>query len=142
MRQSFAVCFSLFVIPAMTKLKTVIMFARDNNKLQANPFANIKITRKEKPVEFLTSEEVKQIESKVFDSDRLTKVRDLFLFQCYTGLAYTDMARLKKEDFRGAPAVGRYKTKCLAAGGRFLFGEGFAPTIRNRLEAAPPQALA
>jgi integrase len=84
----------------MAKLKTVIMFARDNNRLQTNPFANIKITRKEKPVEFLTSEEVRQIESKVFNSDRLTKVRDLFLFQCYTGLAYTDMARLKKEDFR------------------------------------------
>ena len=31
--------------------------------------------------------------------------------------------------------------KCLAAGGRFLFGEGLSPTIRNRLEAALPQAL-
>lgn len=84
----------------MAKLKTVIMFARDNNKLQTNPFANIKITRKEKPVEFLTKEEVNRIETKSFASDRLAKVRDLFLFQCYTGLAYTDMARLKKEDFQ------------------------------------------
>ena len=84
----------------MAKLKTVIMFARDNNKLQTNPFANIKITRKDRPVEFLTLDEVKQIEAKTFISERLGKVRDLFLFQCYTGLAYTDMAKLKKEDFR------------------------------------------
>ena len=84
----------------MAKLKTVIMFARDNNRIQTNPFANVKITRKDKPVEFLTKEEVRRIETKEFESARLAKVRDLFLFQCYTGLAYTDMVQLKKEDFQ------------------------------------------
>ena len=38
------------------------------------------------------------------------------------------------------PAKQKGSQPVLAAGGRFLFGEGFAPTIRNRLEAAPPKA--
>lgn len=30
---------------------------------------------------------------------RLDKVRDLFLFQCFTGLSYSDMANLRSDDF-------------------------------------------
>lgn len=32
------------------------------------------------------------------DNDKLDKVRDLFIFQCYTGLAYVDLMALRKED--------------------------------------------
>lgn len=83
----------------MTKLKTTIIYALDNDRIQVNPFSGIKINKKTKPVEFLTEEEVNRIKAKKLHSDRLERVRDLFLFQCYTGLAYADMALLKKEDF-------------------------------------------
>ena len=83
----------------MVKLKSVIMFAIDNGKLQINPFNGIKISKKTKEVEFLTTEELNRIKSKKLDG-RLSKVRDLFLFQCYTGLAYIDMANLTREDFQ------------------------------------------
>ena len=52
-------------------------------------------------MEFLTEDEVKKIKDKQLYCDRLDKVRDLFLFQCFTGLAYADMAKLTKEDFLG-----------------------------------------
>ena len=67
----------------LTKIKTICKFAYDNDRLRQDPFAGIKISKKAKDVEFLTEEEV----------------RDLFLFQCFTGLAYADMAKLTKEDF-------------------------------------------
>lgn len=83
----------------MVKLKTVITFGLDNNRIKINPFNGIKITKKTKEVEFLTESEVKAIKEKNLGG-RLSKVRDLFIFQCFTGLAYTDMAHLTREDFQ------------------------------------------
>lgn len=83
----------------MVKLKTIITFGLDNNRIKINPFNGIKITKKTKEVEFLTESEVKAIKEKNLVG-RLSKVRDLFIFQCFTGLAYTDMAHLTGEDFQ------------------------------------------
>ena len=44
-----------------------------------------------KPTQFLTSEELEVISQKTFHSIMLTRIRDLFLFQCYTGLSYGDL---------------------------------------------------
>lgn len=83
----------------MVKLKTIIIFAVDNGKLGCNPFNGIKISKRTKEVEYLTERELDTIKSKSFNG-RLEKVKDLFLFQCYTGLAYVDMANLSKDDFQ------------------------------------------
>lgn len=83
----------------MVKLKTVVTFALDNNKLQINPFNGIKISKRTKEVEFLTESEIKTIKEKNLNG-RLAKVRDLFIFQCFTGLAYVDMANLTSEDYQ------------------------------------------
>lgn len=83
----------------MVKLKTVVTFGLDNNRIKINPFNGIKIVKKTKEVEFLTESEVKTIKEKNLGG-RLSKVRDLFIFQCFTGLAYTDMAHLTREDFQ------------------------------------------
>lgn len=83
----------------MVKLKTIITYALDNGKLKINPFNSIKISKRTKEVEYLTSDEIQAIKSKSFNG-RLEKIRDLFLFQCFTGLAYADMANLTKEDFQ------------------------------------------
>ena len=83
----------------MVKLKTIITFAIDNNKLHINPFNGIKISKRTKEVEYLTESEIKTIKKKKLIG-RLAKVRDLFIFQCFTGLAYTDMAHLEKTDFQ------------------------------------------
>lgn len=83
----------------MVKLKTIITYALDNGKLKINPFNSIKISKRTKEVEYLTLDEIQAIKAKTFNG-RLEKVRDLFLFQCFTGLAYADMAQLTKEDFQ------------------------------------------
>lgn len=40
------------------------------------------------------------LESKVFTIPRLEQVRDLFIFQCYTGLAFSDMKMLTKAEIQ------------------------------------------
>jgi hypothetical protein len=42
----------------------------------------------------LTQEELQALEQLPLTSDRLTRVRDVFVFSCYTGLAYADVSKL------------------------------------------------
>lgn len=83
----------------MTRIKTVITYALNNNKLQVNPFQSIKISKGKSEVHFLTEEEIKMIENNHFDT-YLEKARVLFVFQLNSGLAYTDLIALKPEDMQ------------------------------------------
>ncbi len=49
---------------------------------------------------FLSSEELSSIENKQFQIDRLKQVKDLFIFSCYTGLAYIDVMKLTPDNVR------------------------------------------
>lgn len=82
----------------LTLTKSFFTFAFNNGKLNVNLFATIKIKKEVKDVEFLTQEELDIIKTKTFATDRLTKVRDCFLFACYTGLAFTDLKQFSKND--------------------------------------------
>lgn len=91
---------STTVAGMMQKLKSVFLHALKNKMIQENPFMGFKICRKEKDVEFLTQDEVARIRNAQMPSERLERIRDLFLFQCYTALSYCDMAALKPSDFK------------------------------------------
>lgn len=43
---------------------------------------------------YLTDEELKRLEKHTFSQVRLKQVKDLFIFCCYTGLAFTEMSTL------------------------------------------------
>lgn len=47
--------------------------------------------------QFLTVEELKQLRQAVMPNERLERIRDLFVFQCYTCLSYTDLAKFDPE---------------------------------------------
>jgi site-specific recombinase XerD len=47
---------------------------------------------------FLVEEEIQTIASKEFATERLNQVRDIFLFSCFTGLAYIDVKKLTKNN--------------------------------------------
>ena len=83
-----------------TKLKTIIKFGLDNNRMKVNPFQGIKITKGWKPIEMLSDEDFEKIRQKEITVDRIEKVRDMFLFCCGSGLAYIDLKELKPEDFQ------------------------------------------
>lgn len=89
-----------YVAGFLKKIKSVFKFAWESGKITKFPFINTKIERGKTEITYLTTEQLKQIEEKHFDIERLEKTKDVFLFQCYTGLSYVDMKGLKKEDYK------------------------------------------
>lgn len=84
-------------------LRMIIIYAKNNGVIFADPFVNYKI--KLKPVDrgYLTIEELNKIAQKEISIKRMAQVRDVFLFSCFTGLAYIDMYELREEDIKDAP---------------------------------------
>ncbi|MGO4819720.1 site-specific integrase [Flavobacterium sp. W22_SRS_FP1] len=65
-----------------------------NGWLNKDPFVNYKAKVKEVVREFLSEAEIEQMINKKFVSERLELVRDIFVFSCFTGLAYIDVKQL------------------------------------------------
>lgn len=80
---------------AIQRFRKVLSYAINQNYLQKDPFANYKQTRLKKEVVYLTTEELQSLEKYVFSQIRLEQVKDMFIFCCYTGLAYNEMAKLE-----------------------------------------------
>ena len=77
--------------------KMVTMSAR-MEWIEKDPFTHYKLKFHKTTRAFLTAEELKGIEQKELSIPRLQFIRDLFVFSCYTGLAYIDAIQLKPED--------------------------------------------
>jgi hypothetical protein len=50
--------------------------------------------------DYLEQEELSVLQNKQFGSERLERVRDIFLFICYTGLSFCDICDLSKENIK------------------------------------------
>jgi len=48
----------------------------------------------------LSADELKALEEKEITIERLAAVRDIFLFSCYTGFAYVDVANLTTDHIK------------------------------------------
>jgi integrase len=72
--------------------------AISNDWVQRDPFINFKCSYKDTNRGYLTPEELQTLSEKHFSINRLAVVRDVFLFSCYTGLAYSDVVALTKDD--------------------------------------------
>jgi site-specific recombinase XerD len=79
-------------------LYRVIKVAILNKWLVSNPFKDFPCKYKNPVRPYLTENELKSLYTRNFPTDRLTKVRDLFLFQVYTGLSYSDMMSLTTDN--------------------------------------------
>jgi site-specific recombinase XerD len=84
----------------LANFKKVVLICVKNRWLPGDPFANFKLTKK--PVEkvALTESELIRIIERKFISERLDIVRDVFVFSCYTGLAYVDVRNLRRSDIK------------------------------------------
>ena len=86
------------MIRYMKCLKKVVNLSLANGWMTVNPFAGIKYAEKKVIREYLTMPEVNRLREKEFSIQRLEMVRDIFLFCCYTGLAYIDVHNLRPEN--------------------------------------------
>jgi len=76
----------------------IIRICLANGWIQKNPFINYKSKMVEVERAFLSMEEIETMLNKVFVSDRLNLVKDIFLFSCFTGLAYADVKKLSRKN--------------------------------------------
>ena len=85
---------------SMQYLKKMINIAINNGFIVQNPFANYKIKFKKVDRGYLTEEELNSLIEKTMPVQRLEQVRDIFVFSCFTGLAYIDVKELTKKHLR------------------------------------------
>ena len=82
----------------LANFKKVVLLCIKNGWVQRDPFIGFKLTKREVERPFLTQDELHTIASKEFSTERLSHVRDIFIFSCYTGLAYSDVKKLKRTE--------------------------------------------
>src|SRR5580698_5656187 len=80
----------------MQQLKRVIKISVDNSWLEKDPFPNYACKIIETDRGYLSMAEVNNIHSFILPNKRLEQTRDVFIFCCYTGLAYADLAKLNR----------------------------------------------
>ena len=82
----------------LKSLKTVTIQAQKVGFLDHDPFINLRFHLKPVDRGFLTEDEIEVLMSKKFGVKRLEHVRDIFVFSCFTGLAYIDVSNLTDEN--------------------------------------------
>ncbi len=86
--------------------KQVITRAHQQGIISVHPFPNATVKKEKKERICLTMSEVNRIISHDFsDCERLEHIRDIFIFSCFTGLAYIDIANLKEKTFSEHSAI-------------------------------------
>jgi len=79
-------------------LKAVFRYAKHRNYLTINYFEIYRMKRlKKRALIQLSEPELLKLSTFRFASACLSRVRDLFLFQCYTGMSYSDLAHFSRE---------------------------------------------
>lgn len=111
-------------------IKTVINMAIGLDWIQTNPFTQFRCSYTNPDREILNQIEITEVMNKDLKVPRLIKIRDIFIFCCYTGFAYSDVRSFE----RNSVMVG-------------LDGEYWLSTQRQKTgikESVPllPQALA
>jgi site-specific recombinase XerD len=81
-------------------LRKIINICLAHQWISYDPFLRYKNTAKPRPREFLSKDELERITEKMLSIPRLGQVRDVFVFSCYTGLAYIDVNKLRKSEIR------------------------------------------
>jgi site-specific recombinase XerD len=89
-------CANNTAVKYIKNFNKIIKLCMANDWLEKNPFANYKSKVKEVERVYLSEEEILNIINKDFKTERLSLVRDIFLFSCFTGLAYIDVKNLTK----------------------------------------------
>lgn len=99
----------------MNCLKTILEEPVKAGVIRYNPFNNLPLTRKPVNREYLTTEEIKAIQQLEGLSESLERNRDIFVFACLTGLAYSDIKALHKNNIivepDGSKHIESYRTK-------------------------------
>jgi len=80
------------------RLRKMVTMAFHMEWIDRDPFVKFKPTIEKRERDFLSKNELEAIENFTTDIERLNIVKDLFIFSCYTGIAYVDIMQLTKDN--------------------------------------------
>ena len=86
-------CENNTTVKYIKNFKKIIRDALAKGLISVDPFLSYKAKLKKVDRGFLSQEEIDAINAKEISIPRLEQVRDIFIFQCYTGLAYADIIK-------------------------------------------------
>ncbi|MBS1780971.1 MAG: site-specific integrase [Bacteroidetes bacterium] len=93
-------CSNNTTLKYISNFKKIILRAIDKEIIVADPFKRFKGKKTKLMKKPLSMQQLTILENHQFSTPRLATVRDIFIFQCYTGLAYIDAFNLKKSDIK------------------------------------------
>jgi site-specific recombinase XerD len=82
----------------LANFKKIVLLCVKRGWLLRDPFYAFKFSKREVDRQALTESELKKVWDKEMGDGRLSYVKDIFLFCCYTGLAYADVYKLKRTE--------------------------------------------
>lgn len=88
------------IYKTLQRFRQIVKLSVALDYLPKDPFLLYKGKKPKKEIVFLSKDELRNLEQHQFASDRLQQVADMFIFCCYTGLAYTEMATLKESNIQ------------------------------------------
>ena len=86
-----------YVMKMIQRFRSIYQVAIDNGWANKNPFVSFKLKFENTERGYLTMEELTKLMNKQLPSKRLEHIRDVFVFSCFTGLAYCDARTLTNE---------------------------------------------
>ncbi len=88
------------VMKHLQRLRKITTLSYHLEWLDRDPFLRWKPTYEKRERQFLSENELYNLENYFFPIDRLDRVRDLFVFSCYTGISYVDIMSLTKSNIQ------------------------------------------
>lgn len=82
------------VMKHLERFKKMINLAVKLEWMPKNPFQQFQLKFEKFDRQYLTERELELIESTSYNNERLERVKDIFIFSCYTGLSYVDVKEL------------------------------------------------
>lgn len=96
----------------MKTIRKMLHRARKNGLIQENSFANVTLKQEKGKREHLTEDEIDALEQLKLDNPVKILTRDVFLFSVYTGLRFSDICTLKRNDITQL-ANNKYRLKII-----------------------------
>ena len=83
-------------------LKSFLIWANNNSYSDNNSYKTFKGKSEANEVIYLTDDELETLYNLRLEEERLERVRDIFVFQCVTGVRYSDIENISREDIKNS----------------------------------------
>lgn len=91
-------CCNNSAVKYLTNLKKIVRIAMANGWIKGNPYAGVALRVDNVDVAYLDEKELKKLMNKQFEIERINQVKDVYVFCCFTGMAFVDVKSLCKKD--------------------------------------------